>query len=94
MENWERKFEEMVTQAARGAFPLLCVGAVYLYYIPSSPTHYGQLVPVLDGQDEPSGAELATPERIPRNANHAGIHAFIHDVARYLEILPSDPNVR
>jgi len=94
MEPWEITFEAMVTAVAQAAFPLLCQGPTYLYYIPSGPRHYGKLVPVADGQEIPDGAVLADPRRIPRNRNSAGIRAFLYPICRTLPILPTDPVAR
>lgn len=88
----EQQYEALVTAATEDAWRLLMAQpwAVWLYYVPSSGTAWGQLVPVLDETEPPAGAMLATSERIPSHRERTYVRAWIRERSQRLPILPPE----
>jgi len=93
MEWWQKKFEAMVTDAARQAFDVaIKTGCrqIYLYCRESGERTWGELRAVPEWSPTPEGFTLAINERIPMNRTVDGIRAFIYPHCRRLQVLPMD----
>jgi len=97
MEWWEKKFERMVTEAAKEAFNVAvntgCMN-VYLYYRESGERTWGELRAVPEWSPTPKGFKLAINQRLPMNRTVDGIRAYIYPHCRYLMVLPMDPSYK